>query len=137
MNHELYLFKVFSGNELLREKDVITESVVSVFRKIFSDDDSGGHRIEYILRNAIHTALTVEDATLFTVLKLLQNSKYRKAVVKELEDEDLIDFWNNELGKAGDMQKVKMAAGITAKIGRFNANASAKLVLGQKKFIFY
>ena len=122
-----------SGNELLREKDIITESVVSVFRKIFSDDDSGGHRIEYILRNAIHTALTVEDATLFTVLKLLQNSKYRKAVVKELEDEDLIDFWNNELGKAGDMQKVKMAAGITAKIGRFNANASAKLVLGQKK----
>lgn len=122
-----------TGNELLREKDIITESVVSVFRKIFSDDDSGGHRIEYILRNAIHTALTVEGATLFTVLKLLQNSKYRKAVVKNLEDEDLIDFWDNELGKAGDMQKVKMAAGITAKIGRFNANASAKLVLGQKK----
>ncbi|MCA9302479.1 TraM recognition domain-containing protein, partial [candidate division WWE3 bacterium] len=31
------------------------------------------------------------------------------------------------------MQKVKMAAGITAKIGRFNANASARLVLRQKK----
>lgn len=122
-----------TGNELLREEDIITESVVSVFRKIFSDDDSGGHRIEYILRNAIHTALTVEDATLFTVLKLLQNSKYRKQVVKNLDDEDLIDFWDNELGKAGDMQKVKMAAGITAKIGRFNANASAKLILGQKK----
>src|SRR5690606_10217806 len=36
-----------TGNELLREKDIITESVISVFRKIFSDDDSGGHRIEY------------------------------------------------------------------------------------------
>ena len=121
------------GNELLREKDIITESVVSVFRKIFSDDDSGGHRIEYVLRNAIHTALTVEDATLFTVLKLLQNDKFRKEVVAKLEDEDLIDFWKNELGKAGEMQKVKMAAGITAKIGRFNANASARLVLKQKK----
>lgn len=121
------------GNELLREKDIITESVVSVFRKIFSDDDSGGHRIEYVLRNAIHTALTVENATLFTVLKLLQNNKFRKTVVDKLQDEDLIDFWKNELGKAGEMQKVKMAAGITAKIGRFNANASARLVLKQKK----
>lgn len=121
------------GNELLREKDVITESVVSVFRKIFSEDDSGGHRIEYVLRNAIHTALTVEGATLFTILKLLQNDKFRKEVIKQLEDEDLIDFWKNELGKAGDMQKVKMAAGITAKIGRFNANASARLILRQKK----
>lgn len=121
------------GNELLREKDIITESVVSVFRKIFSEDDSGGHRIEYVLRNAIHTALTVENATLFTILKLLQNDKFRKEVIKKLDDEDLIDFWKNELGKAGDMQKVKMAAGITAKIGRFNANASARLVLSQKK----
>lgn len=121
------------GNELLRETDIITESVVSVFRKLFSEDDSGGHRIEYVLRNAIHTALTVEGATLFTILKLLQNDKFRKEVIKKLEDEDLIDFWKNELGKAGDMQKVKMAAGITAKIGRFNANASARLILSQKK----
>ena len=122
-----------TGNELLREKDIITESVVSVFRKIFSEDDSGGHRIEYVLRNAIHTALTVENATLFTILKLLQNDKFRKEVVRKLEDEDLIDFWKNELGKAGDMQKVIMSAGITAKIGRFNSNAAAKLTLGQVK----
>jgi hypothetical protein len=64
---------------------------------------------------------------------LVKNDKFRKEVIKKLEDEDLIDFWKNELGKAGDMQKVKMAAGITAKIGRFNANASARLILSQKK----
>lgn len=119
------------GNELLREKDIITESIVSIFRKIFSEDNSGGHRVEYVLRNAVHTALTVEGATLFTILKLLQNNKFCKEVIKKLDDEDLIDFWKNELGKAGDMQRVKMAAGITAKIGRFRANASARLVLGQ------
>lgn len=122
-----------SGNELLREKDTITESVVSIFRKIFSDDDSGGHRIEYVLRNTVHTALTVKDATLFTVLKLLQNATYRRDVSNKLEDEDLKDFWKNELGKAGDMQKVKMSAGITAKVGRFNVNAAAKAVLGHPK----
>lgn len=119
------------GNDLLREKDIITESVISVFRKIFSDDDSGGHRIEYVLRNAIHTALTVENATLFTVLKLLQNATYRRDITNKLTDEDLKDFWKNELGKAGDMQKVKMSAGITAKIGRFNVNAATKAILGE------
>jgi len=122
-----------TGNELLREKDIITESVISVFRKIFSEEDTGGHRIEYVLRNTIQTALTVEDATLFTVFDLLNDTKYRKKIIKALEDKNLINFWKNELGKAGDMQKVKMAAGITSKIGRFLFSASAKQILEQPK----
>lgn len=122
-----------TGNDLLREKDIITESVISVFRKIFSEDDSGGHRIEYVLRNAIQTALTLPDATLFTIFDLLNDPKYRKDVIKKLEDKNLINFWKNELGKAGGMQQVKMAAGITAKIGRFLFSASAKQILEQPK----
>lgn len=122
-----------SGNELLREKDIITESVISVFRKIFSEEDTGGHRIEYVLRNTIQTALTVHDATLFTVFDLLNDTKYRNMITKTLEDKNLVNFWKNELGKAGDMQKVKMAAGITAKIGRFLFSASAKQILEQPK----
>ncbi|MGK2896700.1 MAG: type IV secretory system conjugative DNA transfer family protein [Candidatus Saccharimonadales bacterium] len=118
-------------NELLREKDIITESAISVFRKIFSDDDSGGHRIEYVLRNTVQTALTTENPTLFTVFDLLNDTKYRKSIVRTLEDKNLKNFWKNELGKAGDMQKVKMAAGITAKIGRFLFSASAKQILEQ------
>jgi hypothetical protein len=122
-----------SANELVREKDLITETVISVFRKIFSEDDSGGHRIEYVLRNTIQTALTIEGATIFTIFRLLTNNKYRKQVVAELEDQDLKDFWNNEMGKAGDYQRIKMSAGITAKVGRFLFSGSAKRVLGQSK----
>ena len=121
------------GNDLLREKDRVTESVISVMRKIFSEDDSGGHRIEYILRNTIQTALTLEKPTLFTIFRLLNDGKYAKTAIKNLEDEDLKAFWKNELGKAGSMQKVKMAAGITAKIGRFLFSASARAMLEQEK----
>ena len=121
------------GDDLLREKDLVTESVVSIFRKIFSDDDTGGHRIEYVLRNAIQTALHVEDATLFTVYDLLNDPEYRKKVLRTIDDKNLINFWRQELGKAGDMQKVKMAAGITAKIGRFLFSASAKRILDQPR----
>lgn len=129
----LELTSDLDGDELLREKDLVTESVVSVFRKIFSDDDSGGHRIEYVLRNAIQTALCVKDATLFTVYDLLNDPEYRNKVLKEIDDKNLRNFWKQELGKAGDMQKVKMAAGITAKIGRFLFSASAKRILEQPK----
>jgi len=122
-----------SGDELLREKDIITESTISVLRKIFSEDDSGGHRIEYVLRNTIQTALTLEGSTLFTIFELLNNNKYRRDVLKTLEDENLKNFWKNELGKAGDFQKVKMVAGITAKIGRFLFSGASKRVLEQTK----
>lgn len=121
------------GDELLREKDLVTESVVSIFRKIFSEDDSGGHRVEYVLRNTIQTALTTENPTLFTMFNLLNDPTYRKKVVAKLENKDLVNFWKNELGKAGGFQQVKMVAGITAKIGRFLFSASAKRILEQPK----
>lgn len=122
-----------SGDDLLREKDLITESTISVLRKVFSEDDTGGHRIEYILRNTIQTALTMPGSTLFTIFRLLNDSRYRASVVRTLEDQDLKNFWKNELGKAGDFQRVKMAAGITAKIGRFLFSASAKRMLEQER----
>lgn len=122
-----------AGDDLLREKDLVTEAAISVLRKIFSDDDSGGHRIEYVLRNSIQTVLTLENPTLFTIFELLNDAKFRRKVVKTLTDKNLKDFWDNELGKAGEFQRVKMAAGITAKIGRFLFSASAKRVLEQPK----
>lgn len=122
-----------SGDELLREKDLITESTISVMRKIFSDDDSGGHRIEYVLRNCIQTALTLENPTLFTIFQLLNDPKFRRQVVNSLADQDLQNFWKQEIGKAGEFQRVKMSAGITAKIGRFLFSASAKRILEQPR----
>lgn len=129
----LELSEGLDGDDLMREKDLITETVVSIFRKIFSEDDAGGHRIEYMLRNAVQTALTQENATLFTVYDLINNPTYRKKVIATLEDDNLKHFWRNEFGKAGGMQRVKMAAGITAKIGRFLFSASAKRILEQQK----
>ena len=122
-----------TGDDLLREKDLITESAISVMRKIFSEDDSGGHRVEYILRNTIQTALTTEGATLFTIYRLLTDRKYLRGVTSKLKDKDLKNFWTNEMGRAGDFQRVKMAAGITSKIGRFLFSASAKRILEQEK----
>ncbi len=116
----------------VREKEFIAESIISIFHKIYSDKYSGP-RMEYILRNTIHTAFTVPDATLFTVYKLLINTSYRKGVVRGLTDENLKDFWKYEFAKAGDYQKVKMISPITNKIGRFLFSPTAKRILEQGK----
>lgn len=122
-----------AGDQLLDAKDFIAETVVSVMRKTFSDDGTGGHRIEYVLRNAVLTALTVKDATLFTVYDLLTDKDFRKPIIKKLEQDWLRNFWDHEFGKAGDYQQVKMMSGVTTKIGRYLASVSAERILSQPK----
>lgn len=121
-------------DKLLREKELITESVISLFRKVFSEVWSAhAHRLEYTLRNTIQTALTIENPTLFTVYELLNNPDFQKKVTGNLEDENLKNFWKYEFGKAGDFQKVKMVGPVTARIGRFLFSPSAKRILEQPK----
>lgn len=120
------------GDLLLREKELVTESIISMFHKVY-DEKYSGPRMEYILRNTIHTAFTIDNPTLFTVYKLLINEKFRKQVTKNLEDENLKDFWKYEFSKAGDYQKVKMISPITNKIGRFLFSPIAKRILEQEK----
>jgi len=69
------------GEDSIREKEFIAESIISLFHKIYTEKYSGP-RMEYILRNTIHTAFIVPGATLFTVYKLLINTKFRKSVVR-------------------------------------------------------
>lgn len=121
-----------NDDDSLREKEFLAESIISLFHKIYTDKYSGP-RMEYILRNTIHTAFTIPDATLFTVYKLLVNTPYRKSVVKNLNDENLKDFWKYEFGKAGNYQIVKMISPITNKIGRFLFSPTAKRILEQPK----
>jgi len=121
-----------TGDFLLREKELITESIISLFHKIY-DDKYSGPRMEYILRNTIHTSFLTENPTLFTIYKLLINEDYRKKVTAKVTDENLHDFWKYEFSKAGDYQKVKMISPITNKIGRFLFSPTAKRILEQEK----
>ncbi len=121
-------------DEILREKELITESVISLFRKIFSEVWSAhAHRLEYILRNTIQTALCLEDPNIFTVYHLLTDPSFQKETVNHIDDENLKNFWKNEFGKAGDYQKVKMIGPITSRIGRFLFSPTAKRIMEQTK----
>lgn len=130
----LELTKGLSEDEAELEKEVVCEGVISLFRKVFSKEENvNAHRIEYILRNAIYTAFTVDNRTIFTVYDLLNNPPFQKQVISRLQDENLKNFWKFEFGRAGDYQVVKMVGGVTAKIGRFLFSPTAKRILEQSK----
>ncbi len=130
----LELSSVDDEDEILREKELITESVISLFRKIFSEVWSAhAHRLEYILRNTIQTALCLKDPNIFTVYNLLTDPDFQTEALKQVEDENLQNFWKNEFGKAGDYQKVKMIGPITSRIGRFLFSPTAKRIMEQTK----
>lgn len=123
-----------TGDELELEKELVAESVISVFRRVFSkEENTNAHRIEYVLRNTIYTAFYVPDRTIFTIYKLLNNPDYQKKVIATLDDENLKDFWKHEFGRAGNYQIVKMVSGVTAKVGRFLFSPTAKRILEQPK----
>jgi len=121
------------GSERVKLEIKIVNMVVEVLRKSFSEDASGGHRIEAMLRNGLQTTMTVEGATLFTISKLIRNAAFRKSVVNKLEDERLLEFWNEEFAKAGDMQRVSMTKGVTLKLDRYESDPAVGRILGQQK----
>ncbi len=125
-----------SENDADREKEFVCESVISLFRKVFSESMTVGknaHRIESILRNTIYTSFTVPDRTIFTVYDLLEDPEFRNSVVNKLEDERLKKFWKNLFNKAGDWQQFKVISPVTDRIGRFLYSPSAKRILDQPK----
>lgn len=122
-----------SGDSLLSAKDFVADMIVSLMRKTFSNDGTGGHRIERHLRNAALTAMTVEDSTIFTILDLLTDKDYRKPIVEALEQDWLKRYWQKEFGRGSAWQQVKAMGGVTDKIDRYHASAAAERVLSQPK----
>ncbi|HYG84476.1 MAG TPA: TraM recognition domain-containing protein [Verrucomicrobiae bacterium] len=122
-----------TGNELLRQKDLVTETLITVFRKVFSDGDDSGSRVEAALRNTIQTALTLKDPTIFTLYKLINDPVFRKKAVLKLEDQNLRDYWVHEVGAAGAMQRVKMMQGVTTKLSRFIFAPYAERIMNYPK----
>jgi hypothetical protein len=122
-----------TGSERTLMEIKVVNMIVEALRKNFSDEGTGGHRIESMLRNGLLTAMTVEDATLFTVSKLIRNEDFRKSVVSKLTDERLLEFWHYEFERAGAMQQVSMSKGVTLKLDRYESDPAVGRILGQSK----
>jgi len=117
---------------LQKQKSLVASSIISIFQK-FYDAKYFGPRMEYVLRNAILTALETENPTLLTILDLLTKKSYRKEIVKGLDNKILKDYWLNEFEKLGSMQRNNVISPITNKVGGILSSPINYNILTQPK----
>jgi hypothetical protein len=115
------------------QRDLIADGVVEVFKKQFGD--SWGPRLQYILTNTVATALEAQGTTLLAILRLLQDSNYRKFILKQVDDPILYKFWIEEFAQMSQNNRLLTEAisPIQNKVGRFVSSAVIRNIIGQVK----
>lgn len=114
-------------------RDLVADGVVEVFHKHF--EYSWGPRLQYVLHNAILTALEVQGTTLLAVQRMLVDRNFRKFIVKQVKDPVLKKFWDEEFaGMETNSRLVTEAiAPIQNKVGRFLSSSTMRNIVGQVK----
>ena len=120
------------ASQIQKQKSLIASQINSIFQK-FYDARYFGPRMEYILRNAVLTALETPEPTLLTVLDILTKAHVRKQVVASLKNQVLKDFWRYEFEKLGSLQKNQAVSPITNKIGGLLSSPINYQILTQPK----
>lgn len=113
-----------------KQKSLVASHLISVFQK-FYDAKYFGPRMEYVLRNAILTALETPTPTLVTILDLLTKKDFRRSVTSELPTGVLKDFWTYEFEKLGSLQRNQMISPITNKLGAILSSPLNYQILSQ------
>ncbi len=124
--------KSLPSSQLQKQKSLVSSSIISIIKK-FYEAKYFGPRMEYVLRNAILTALETPSPTLQTVLDLLTKNDYRKQIARTLKNQVLKDYWVNEFGKLGSFQKNTVVSPITNKIGGILSSPINYNILTQQK----
>jgi hypothetical protein len=109
-------------------KELVASGIVSIFYKLYHY--SWGPRLEYILRNAILTLLSVPQTTLLSVPELLTNDNYRAKVIEKMDDQVLKNFWVNEFGKMTPQMKSEAVSPILNKVGQFLSSQTIRNIVG-------
>ncbi len=115
------------------QRDLIADGVVEVFKKQFGT--SWGPRLQYILTNAVATALEAQGTTLLSVTRMLLDKNYRKFILKQVNDPILVKFWEEEYAQMAQNPRLlaESVSPIQNKVGRFISSAVTRNIIGQVK----
>lgn len=110
---------------------IVCSGLVGIFKKIYAE--SWGPRLEHILRNTILSLLSYPDTTMLGITRILQDAKFRKRVVKKIEDPVVRTFWEEEFEKMQDRLRVEAISPILNKVGQFLSSPIIRNIVGQPK----
>ena len=107
----------------------VVSTVMGTLQRIFFY--SWGPQLEHILRNAVLSAMEIEDSTFIELLLLLVKDDYREAIAKSLKDPLLKQFWKDY--PKSFHQRLDMTSSTINKISPFLTDRSMRNIIGQPK----
>lgn len=113
------------------EAELVVSGLMAIFTKVWANVWSA--RMEYILRNAFLTLTEVPDATLPDVLRLLSSQSYRNKILKNVNDQAIVNFWKEEFDQMPDKLQKEAIAPIQNKVGQFVTSPLIRRIISNPK----
>lgn len=101
--------------------------LVDAFKKLWLDE--WGPRLEHLLRNVFFTLLEVQGASLGDIPKLLNDSRFRAAIVPHLSNEAVRRFWQDEYDRYSPKFRAVVVAPLQNKVGAFLTDPLTRRIL--------
>lgn len=89
--------------------------ILETLRKLWPD--AWGVRMEHVLRNSLYALLERDGSTLPDILALYADEDYRKSVVREINNETVLRFWEDEFEHYPARLRAEAVAPIQNKLG--------------------
>jgi type IV secretory pathway TraG/TraD family ATPase VirD4 len=116
------------------QRALAASQLLEAFKKLWSE--FWGPRTEHILRNALLALLDQPQSKLADVLRLLDESAYRKRVAEQVANGQVRRFWLKEYESYSVRLRLESIAPIQNKVGAFLANPLLQNILLQPKSAF-
>lgn len=110
---------------------VAASGLMEVFEKMWPE--AWGVRMEHILRNVLMALLEQPSATLHDVLRIMSDSKYRKSIAANLQNETVKAFLQKEFERFTFGYRADGIAPIQNKVGAFLADPLLNRILTAPK----
>lgn len=121
-----YRFNPF-GNIAPSQQALAAAGLIEVFKKIWSDD--WGPRLEHLLRNVVFALLERDDSSLADIPRLLADRIFRSAIVADIVDPVVREFWTNEFEKYSPAFRSVVVAPLQNKIGALLTDPTLRRIL--------
>jgi len=120
------------------EKHQVVNGFLGLMKKMYDPNDQGivGPRFERAVRNAMLLVMTEPESTLVEVLRALSDENYAKTFLDKLEDDEVRNYWENEMAQTEKKDKSEILGWLTSKFDRFVTNIAIRHIIGQSTSSF-
>ena len=114
------------------QRGLVVSNVISIFKKLWFE--SWGPRMEDILRNSLHALIEQSHpVSILALTKLLTDSAYRAAVLSEVQNPAVLDFFHTTYERWNPSFREEAISPVLNKCRAFSTDPLLRAVIGQAR----